>query len=117
MAFAIGIGLLAGCVLAYFLTRTAQQKLARGSSAPTMVSAFATAGAVLALLPIGFLAFVVGGNFGGSYASAMLGDLAAPFGVAVGLCVLLSAGMGLCALVAAFIGRLVALLVHGRASK
>jgi hypothetical protein len=116
MAFAMGLGLLAGYALAYILTQTARKKLARGSSAPSMVSAFAAAGAALALLPIGFLALVVGGNFGGGYAAALFGDRAAPLGVAIGLCVLLGVGVATCAFVAAFIGNLVALFVYGRAT-
>jgi hypothetical protein len=116
VALAMAFGLLGGGIVTYRATCYVQQHFSAGSSAPRLVADFAAMGALLALLPIAFLSFVVGGTLGGGYVSALLGSYGAPFGIALGMFIVLVLGVTCCAAVSALIGRLVARLVYGRAA-
>jgi hypothetical protein len=84
---AIALGLFGGSIVGHLLAvRLVGRIAAMGQR--NIVSGCAYAVGLLALLPAGFLAFVTGGNFGGSWAEALVG----PSGVALGI----GLGIGLC---------------------
>ena len=122
IAIAIAVGLFGCGAVAYYIVRFAQHRLCTGSSSPTLVARFTVAGAVVALLPAGFLSFVVGGTLGGGAASTMLGTFGVPvgIGIAVGICVVFGVVVAVCAvglgLVGRWVGRLVARFAYGRAA-
>ena len=113
---AIAFGLLGGGLAAYRATEIIRRYFSARSSSPRLVAAFATSGAILALLPVGFLAFVVGGTLGGGYLSAVFGELGAPIGIAGGIFLVFAVGVTCTTTVCALVGRLVAHLVYGRAA-
>ena len=114
VTLAMAFGLLGGGVAVYRATAYVQQHFSARSSAPRLVANFAVGGAFLALLPVAFLSFVVGGNLGGAYVSAVLGSYGAPIGIALGIFIVLVGGVASSAVFSALVGSLVARLVYGR---
>jgi MFS family permease len=88
---AIAAGLLCGSGLAYFIAGRMVAGIAERTSRPVLVSTLSAVGALTAALPSAFLAFVVGGNFGGAYADsfvAVFGSVAIAVGVLLGIALL-----------------------------
>lgn len=94
---AISIGMLLGVAFGYVGSRLVVRILPSRS--------WVSGGAVLALAPAFFLAFVVGGNLGGAYSAAVFGTPAP--GLAFGVAIVLG-GVVVCgAVLGGLVGRLV----------
>jgi len=110
---AVSFGVVIGIFLGSMLCKALVFRLSKGSRAPRVVIAFAVAGALLALAPAGFLAFVVGANFGGAWADAIgnwlhMGSIGVPFGLAIGTATVLASVPALGALFGGLIGSAIA---------
>jgi len=113
---AICIGFVTGALAAYRLASALCRVLSAHSSGFQLIATFAFAGAVLAMLPVGFLSIVGGGSLGGAYLSSAFGTYAAPVGIALGISLTFALGVTGCASVFALAGKLVARLVYGSAA-
>ena len=86
---AIAIGLLGGGAVGYAVSRRLASRLAASSHHPRLVRGVAGVAGLLALVPSGFLTFVVCGNLaigvGVAFLPGVLGVLGAPLGLALGL--------------------------------
>ena len=100
---ALGLGFAIGAAAAYVGARVLVRRIAQGSEAPRAVVAVAFFGGLIALLPAAFLSIVVGGNFGGSWAEAVWGTAAVPFGLALGIATVLALGTASGAVLAGFV--------------
>jgi len=111
-SIAIGMGLIAGSMLAYFVARPLILRVSRNSPAPNLVRRFGEFTGLLALLPAGFIAFTAGGTLGGGLGELLLGQFGVPFGVPFGIAVVYAAILVPAALVGSLCGKLVALVLH-----
>ena len=116
VAFAsIGVGLPLGAAVGYAVGRRLVLLLATSTKRPFIVRVSGALAGLAALAPSGFIAIVVGGNFGGSFGAVLLPEtIGVPLGLALGigsilaLCLLagsLSGALLGCG-VSAFVGRL-----------
>ncbi|SRR6266496_3052798 len=99
----IATGLLAGATVGYAISRRLVIRLAASSRHPSLVRAFAGIVGLLVLAPSGFLAFVVGGNFGSGLGAALLSEA---IGVSLGLVLGLASVLALCLVVGSVLGAL-----------
>jgi hypothetical protein len=107
---AIIVGLLGGCAAGYVVSLRVTTRLAASSSRPRLIRWLAVTGGFLAVLPSGFMAFVVGGNIGGAAGASALsqiGPLGIAIGIAAGLALVLGLGITLCSLAFAALGLIV----------
>jgi hypothetical protein len=103
---AIGLGLFGGAFVGYAIaTRIVRRIASMGRS--SIVHSCAAAVALLALVPAGFLAFVVGGNLGGAWAEVLLGSWAVALGIALGIGLSLSIVLCGAGVLGAFLGVIV----------
>jgi hypothetical protein len=110
----IAIGLLAGAAVGYLVSRRLALRLAASSRHPSFVRAFAGVAGLLVLVPSGFLAFVVGGNFGGGVGAALLPEaVGVPLGLALGLGSVLALCLVAGSLLGALLGSGISALVRG----
>jgi hypothetical protein len=111
----IGVGLLLGAWVSYAVGRRLVLLLATAMKCPSIVRVSGALAGLVALVPSSFIAFVVGGNFGGGIGAELLPRIVGvPLGIALGigsvlaLCLLagsLSGALLGCG-ISAFVGRL-----------
>ena len=107
---AIALGVVLGVILCASFGKLITERVAKGAAMPRLVFTMAACGGLIALLPSCFLAFVVGGNFGGGWAevatSALrLGSIGVPLGLAIGIAAVLAVGVLSGTLLGGLLGR------------
>ena len=107
---AIVLGVVSGVFICASLGKLITARIAKGAAMPRVVFTMAACGGLIALLPSFFLAFVVGGNFGGGWAetatSALrLGSIGVPLGLLIGIAVVLAIGVLSGTLLGGLLGR------------
>ena len=86
MFASIGAGLLLGVAVGYAVGRRLVLLLATSTQRPSIVRVSGTLAGLVALGPSRFIAFVVGGNFGGGIGEVLLGRIVGvPLGIALGI--------------------------------
>ena len=110
----IAIGLFAGAAVGYLISRRLALRLATSSRHPLFVRIFAGVAGLLVLVPSGFLAFVVGGNFGSGVGASLLPEaIGVPLGLALGLGSVLALCLVAVSLLGALLGSGISALVRG----
>jgi hypothetical protein len=100
---AIALGLFGGAFVGYLVAVRLVRRIA-SMGRLNIVSGFASATGLLALLPAGFVAFVAGGNLGGAWAETVLGPLGVALGIALGVGLLLAVLLCIAAVIGAGLG-------------
>jgi len=103
IAIGVACGFAGGAFLGYVVTERLVERMATSGRA-AIVRACAVGGALLALVPASFYAFVLGGNFGGASAAFLLGQWAAALGIGLGIALAFAICLGGAAVVGAILG-------------
>ncbi len=106
---AVGLGLVFGVLISYLLAKETLAYLGKNFGATRFVQACAFVGAIASLWPSLFLAFVVGGNLGGSWGGYVteklgLGLLGVPIGLTIGIATVMAICISLGALIGSLVG-------------
>ncbi len=100
---AIALGLLFGAAAGYVIGRRLVLLVAASATRPSVVRISGALAGLVALAPSGFVAIVVGGNFGGSLGAFVLPNaIGVPLGLAIGIAAIL----GVCLLAGSLCGAL-----------
>ena len=102
----VAIGVAAGALLGYVATESVVERIGRFGRV-AIVRTCAIAAGVIAVVPVSFFAFVVGGNMGGGSAAYLLGEWAVAFGIGFGIAVAFS----ICMLCAATFGAAIGVII------
>ncbi len=117
MFLGMTLGVFCGLLLGYRLALRISRQISQRSSSPRVVSRGGHVGALASVMPSLYLAYIAGGNLGGSVGAFAsdnlgLGDLGIPLGVGVGIALFLGLGLLAGAVLGSVLGIGLSKLVH-----